>query len=281
MSVLDPRRRRRTTLILLLLTSITLLSLDYQGFTPLDRVQSAVRGLVDPLADSSDSVTSPITNAWRGLTEFDDLEDENARLKDELAAMQGTAIQSNAAEDSLRKLLEELEIDYVGGADRLVGQVVDRPGNFESYAVEIDKGSRDGVRVGQPAVSSAGLVGKVSEVQENSSQVRLLHQPDFRVGIRVVGTGEVALAQGQGLGQPLLVTEGITEETAIEVGDAVVTSGIEGSSYPPDVPVGVVSAVEFDQRLLKQEISVRPVAELENLRFVTIILWTVDGDSTP
>ena len=63
MAVLDPRRRRRTTLILLLLTSITLLSLDYQGFRPLDSVQGAIRGVVDPVTGGVDSFTSPLTNA--------------------------------------------------------------------------------------------------------------------------------------------------------------------------------------------------------------------------
>lgn len=281
MSVLDPRRRRRTTLILLLLTSITLLSLDYQGFRPLDQVQSTVRSVVDPLADSSDSVTSPITNAWRSFTEFESLEEENARLNDELQELQGQSIRASAAEDTLRALLEEIEIEYVGGAETLVGQVIDRPGNFESYAIEIDRGTNDGVRRGMPVVTSAGLVGRVSEVQDGFSQVRLLHQPDLKIGIRVVGTGEVALAKGQGIGQDLQVKEGITEETAIKVGDPVVTSGIEGSIFPPDLVVGVISAVEFDSRLLEQEISVRPVADLEDLRFVTVILWTVDGDSTP
>lgn len=281
MSVLDPRRRRRTTLILLLLTSITLLSLDYQGFRPLNQVQSAARGIVDPLTGSSDTITSPITNAWRSFTEFEDLEDENARLKDELAEVQGNSIQASAAEDSLRALLEEIDIDYIGGAETVVGQVIDRPGNFESYAIEIDRGTNDGVRRGMPVVTSAGLVGRISEVQDGFSQVRLLHQPEFPLGIRVVGTGEVALARGQGIGQDLIVKEGITEETVIKVGDPVVTSGIEGSSYPPDLVVGVISAVDFDSRLLEQEISVRPIANLEDLRFVTVILWTVDGDSTP
>jgi len=281
MSVLDPRRRRRTTLILLLLTSITLLSLDYQGFSPLNRVQSVARSVVDPLAGSSDTITSPVTNAWRSFTEFEDLEEENARLKDELEALQGDSIEASAAEGTLRALLEEIEIDYVGGAEVLVAQVIDRPGNFESYSIEIDRGTNDGVRRGMPVVTSAGLVGKVSEVQSDFSQVRLLHQPEFPLGIRVVGTGEVALARGQGIGEDLQVKEGITEETAIKVGDPVVTSGIEGSSYPPDLVVGVISGVEFDTRLLEQEISVRPVATLEDLRFVTVILWTVDGDSTP
>jgi len=281
MSVLDPRRRRRTTLILLLLTSITLLSLDYQGFRPLNQVQSAVRSIVDPLAGSSDSVTSPITNAWRSFSEFDDLEEENTRLKDELAELQGNSIQASAAEGTLRALLEEIEIDYIGGADTIVAQVIDRPSNFESYSIEIDRGTNDGLRRGMPVVTSAGLVGRVSEVQDGFSQVRLLHQPDFPLGIRVVGAGEVALARGQGIGEDLQVKEGITEETAIKVGDPVVTSGIEGSSYPPDLAVGVISGVEFDSRLLEQEISVRPVADLADLRFVTVILWTVDGDSTP
>lgn len=281
MSVLDPRRRRRTTLILLLLTSITLLSLDYQGFRPLSQVQSAVRGVIDPLTNSSDSITSPVTNAWRSFTEFEDLEEENDRLRNELAELQGNSIRASAAEDSLRALLEEIDIDYVGGAERIVAQVVDRPGNFESYSIEIDRGTDDGVRRGNPVVTSAGLVGRVTEVQDNRSQVRLLHQPDFPLGIRVVGTGEVALARGQGIGQDLLVKEGITEETSIEVGLPVVTSGIEGSSYPPDLVVGAISSVEFDTRLLEQEISVSTAADLEDLRYVTVILWTVDGESTP
>lgn len=281
MSVLDPRRRRRTSLALLLLTSITLLSLDYQGFQPLNQVQSAVRSIVDPLAGSSDSITSPITNAWRSFSEFEELEDENIRLKRELAEIQGNSVRASAAEESLRALLEEIEIDYIGGAETVVAQVIDRPGNFESYSIEIDRGTDDGVRRGMPVVTSAGLVGRVSEVQGGFSQVRLLHQPDFPLGIRVVGTGEVALARGQGIGQDLVVKDGIIEETVIKVGDPVVTSGIEGSSYPPDLVVGVVSDVDFDAQLLEQEISVRLVAQLDDLRFVTIILWTVDGDSAP
>jgi rod shape-determining protein MreC len=281
MAVLDPRRRRRTTLILLLLTSITMLSLDYQGFRPLNRVQSVMRDLVDPVANGADTVTSPITNAWKSFTEFDDLENENARLRDELAEMQGDTIRVSAAEESLRQLLAEIDIDYIGGADTLVAQVVDRPGNFESYSIEIDRGSNDGLRVGMPVVTSAGLVGRVATVNDDFSQVRLLHQPQYALGIRVVGTGEVALARGQGLGEDLLVTEGLTEETDITVGAPVVTSGIEGSSYPPDLVVGFISSVDFDSRLLQQTVKVHPVADLENLRYVTVILWTVDGDSAP
>lgn len=279
MSLLDPRRRRRTTLILMLLTSITLLSLDYQGFKPLDGLQSAARKVVDPVAGGADAVTSPITNAWRSFTEFEALEDENARLRDELAEIEGNAVRASAAEESLRELLQQVEIDFVGGAETVVAQVVDRPGNFQSYSIEINRGSDDGIRRGMPVVTAAGLVGRIDEVRDDFAEVQLIHQDDFPLGIRVVGTGEVALARGQGIGQDLEVKEGLTEETAIQVGDRVVTSGFEGSRYPPDLVVGVISSVDFDSRLLEQSVRVRPVVDLENLRFVTVILWTVDGDS--
>lgn len=283
MAVLDPRRRRRSTLILLLLTSITLLSLDYQGFGPLSAVQSAVRGVVDPVAGGADSATSPFTNAWKSFTDFDDMEMENARLRDEVAELRANSIEASAAEEALRALLDEIDIDYVGGAETVVGQVIERPGNFQSYSVEIDRGSNDGLRMGMPVITSAGLVGRVASVQPNFAEVRLLHQDGFALGIRVIGAGDVALARGQGLSRDLEVTvaEGASEDTDISVGDPVVTSGIQGSSYPPDLVVGVISEVDFDSASLELKVRIRPVAELDNLRFVTVLLWTVDGESNP
>lgn len=283
MASLEPRNRRRSTLILLILTSITLLTLDYQGFRPLAAVGSAVRGIVSPVADGADGLTSPFTNAWKSFTDFDDLEAENAALRDQLAEIRGSAIESTAAEETLRSLLDEIDIDWVGGAETLVGQVIERPGNFQSYSVEIDRGENDGLRVGMPVVTSAGLVGRVAEVGDSYAEVRLLHQDGFKLGIRVIGTGDVALARGQGFGNDLEVTlaEGASENTDIEVGAPVVTSGIQGSSYPPDLVVGVISEIEFDSASLELKASISPIAELESLRFVTVILWTVDGESSP
>ena len=61
----------------------------------------------------------------------------------------------------------------------------------------------------------------------------------------------------------------------------MVTSGIDGSSFPPDIPVGVVEDVVFDTSSLEVRIDITPVADLEDLRFATVVLWTVDGESAP
>ncbi len=274
-------RRRRITLVLLVVSSITLLTLDFQSFGPLRAAESVVRSVVDPISSGIGNIGSPFSDGWQSLTEYDEVVAENQELRDRLGAYQGAAITSSAAEETLRGLLEEADIDYIGGAASVLGQVVDRPGNFESYAIEIDQGSDDGVRPGMPVLSSSGLVGRVTEVSDQYSQIRLLHQPEYAVGVRFVGTGEVALASGQGVGEDLEVTQGLDQNSAIEVGQAVVTSGIEGSSYPPGVVIGVVSSVSVDETQLQQSVRIRPMAKLDDLRWVTVLLWTIDGGSPP
>ena len=101
-----------------------------------------MRSVVDPIAGGAEAIVSPVSDAWNSFTEYDDLEAENEQLRDELEELRGNSIRTSAAEDALRDLLQEIEIDYIGGADSIVAQVIDRPGNFESYSVEIDRGGR-------------------------------------------------------------------------------------------------------------------------------------------
>lgn len=282
MFLLDPQRKRRNILILLVLTAVTLMTFSYQGFSPLASLRSSIRAAFDPAVAGSNTLTSPFTNAWTSITEYSKIKEENEALKRELSHYRSTKMTSAAAQDTLNVLLKEVDIDYIGGAETLLAQVNERPGNFASYSLELDRGTSHGVRVGMPVVSSQGLIGRITEVSRSSSKLRLIEHPDFPLGIRVVGTGEVALARGSGFDAELIVTEGLNEKSDVKAGDYVVTSGIEGSSYPPDLAVGTVSAVEFDDTLLQQTVRVDPIADMSDLRFATIILWTVDeGSSEP
>ena len=140
------------------------------------------------------------------------------------------------------------------------------------FTVDIDKGASAGVRVGMPAVTSAGLVGRVVDVAPGRSRIRLISDPEFELGVRLAGVEAVAIARGTGRGQNLVVSEGIDINTPVEVGMLVTTSGIDRSVYPPDVPVGLVAEVQVDPGL-NQVLFVQPAATLERLSFVTILLY--------
>lgn len=269
--------RSRFTILLLILTSITVLTLDFRGFGPLASVQGAVKRAFEPLTSASGTLFDPLVDGWESLTEYGDLKDENARLRAELDELRGTQLQGQAAEATLQEVLAELDIDYLGGAERVTGQVIDRVGNFEDFTIELDKGSKAGIEVGMPAVTSAGLVGRVTQVEIDSSRIRILSEPGFTVGIKVLGPGDVALARGVGESGNLEVRQGIADETVVEAGMVVVTSGIEGSPFPPDILVGVISSVEIDPTELTQTLEIVPLADLDSLSFVTVVLWSVDS----
>lgn len=269
--------RSRLTLVLLVLVSVTVLTLDFRDFGPVDSVQATARRALSPLTRAADGVFGPIGDLWQSVTDYDDLEAENADLRARLDELRGAAIAGQAAQATLDDVLTELDIDYVGGADRVTARVSDRLGNFDDNTIEIDKGTVDGVDVDMPVITEAGLVGRVVDAGRESSRVEIMSKPGYTVGVKIVGTGDIALATGSGAGADLTVEEGISDSTDVSVGDVVVTSGIEGSRYPADVPIGVVSDVEIEQSELRQILSITPAADLENLTFVTVVLWSVDA----
>jgi len=270
--------RSRLTLIVLVLLTITVITLDFQDFGPLKGSQAAVQDTIEPVADKSDSIFSPVTDAWNSLTGYDELQQENEELRAELDELRGTAISGQAAVETLDDLLREIDIDILAGVDTVVARITDPAGNFDDFTVDIDRGSRDGILEGMPVVTGAGLVGKVVEVERNRAQVELISETGFGLGVRIIGPGDIALARGVGRGNDLEAAEGVDESSRILEGMSVVTSGIEGSPFPPDIPVGVVSGVEVDGAELQQKVLIRPVADLERLTFVTIILWSHDAD---
>ena len=61
-------------------------------------------------------------------------------------------------------------------------------------------------------------------------------------------------------------------ETTVAVGEVVVTSGLEGSRFPPGIPIGRVARVR--PGTIHQKIAVRPAVDLERSVFVSVLLWT-------
>ena len=73
--------RSRFTIVLLVLTSITLLTLDYRGFAPLDAARSGVLAVLAPVGDATSSVFRPVGDVWSGAFDHGDLQRENEDLR--------------------------------------------------------------------------------------------------------------------------------------------------------------------------------------------------------
>lgn len=274
--------RSRFTLIFLLLSSATLLTLDARDFEPLQRTEETLTDLISPLRSGADRLFEPVGDAWTGVTGYDELEAENQLLREELQKLEGQQILDSDAAIRLESLLDVLGLPYVQDIPNVVGEVVTaNVGNFDRYSVQINRGSEDGIRNGMPVVTRGGLIGRIDgDPGRGHSRVTLLTDPSFEVGVLVVGTNDVALASGSGHGGPLMVTKGLEIDTEVAVGHEVVTSGVDRSRYPPGIPIGIVTDIDFDEARLLQLLTVEPSANTDNLSFVTVLLYDPLGEES-
>jgi rod shape-determining protein MreC len=144
--------------------------------------------------------------------------------------------------------------------------------NFEQ-TVEVDRGSANGVVVGQPVVSAGGLVGSVTAVSSHLATVTVLDDPSFTVGVKVARTGVVGAAIGEGQGNNEQVVD-VNVGQAVKRGEPLVTSGLPLEHFPANIPVGTVTSVYSPPGALQLDISMKPLADLQDLQFVQVLLWS-------
>jgi rod shape-determining protein MreC len=106
---------------------------------------------------------------------------------------------------------------------------------FFKRKVFVDKGSNKNVIAGQVVMDETGLVGQVTRVFPWLSEITLITDKDHAVPIQVLRTGLRAVVFGSGnISNTELRYMPISSD--IQVGDELVTSGIDGT-YPPGLPV--------------------------------------------
>lgn len=270
--------RSRFTLLLLVLTSITVLTLDFRGAGVVDDLRGAASTVFSPVGDAAGSVAAPFTDAWNGAFGYDDLERENEELRERIAEMEGEV---SRAEDTNRQLDEIASLEGTVTFTQLesvLARVVGQPLTNFDRTIQLDHGSDDGVAIGMPVVTGAGLVGRVTSVTGSRSVVQLITDPAFELGVRLASTGEVGLAHGMGEGEPIEVDNGIEVSLREQIpeDEVVVTAGGR-SVFPPDIPIGQVTAVDAAADQLSLVLSVVPLADLDNLAYVRVLRWTGEG----
>jgi rod shape-determining protein MreC len=268
--------RSRFTLLLLILTSLTVITLDFRGESSgfIESVRETALDAFAPVRDAAGTAFSPVSNAWNGIFNYDDLEEERDRLKAELADARGALDRANVDDARAEEIFSNAKIPFVRDVPLIPARVITDPiSNFE-LSFEIDAGRDDGVKEGMTVVAGEGLVGRIVRVSINRSVVQLVTDREFAVGVRLERSNETGLAEGRGRENPL---EGslISPDVDVRKADDVFTSGlIESKAFPPDIPVGTVTSVKKSEGGLEQRLRIRPAVDVEHLVFVSVMDWT-------
>jgi rod shape-determining protein MreC len=274
---ISPTTGSRTRFAVLVLASVTLLTVGLRDAPVVREVREGASAVIGPVEGAVDTVTAPVRNAWHGVTDYEDLQRENDELRSQIEAADAEGVQASDAERQLAELSASLDLPWAGNVETATARVVSGPRSNFSHAIEIDKGTDDGIAVDMPVVTGAGLVGRVSQATGSSSTVELLTDPEFRVGVRLSTTGDLGTARGRGRDEPLAVDSAISPSAKVAKGTGVVTSGVDRSAYPPGIPVGTVASSRQGSGGLALDLDVDPLVDVDQLSYLTVMLWTDGG----
>lgn len=262
----------------MVLLSITVLTIDAKDVPVVSSVRGAVIDVLAPIGRGFRSATQPIRSWWGGATDYDELVAENTELRERIAELEGQVARNDGAVNELAALREQLGIRFVADVETVVAEVATGPfSNFDDNTVQLNRGSRDGVAVGMPIVTAAGLAGRVVEVTEENCVGQLITDPDLTIGVRLAGTNNLASGHGTGPNNPFVVDKAVELVDPVEVGETVLTSGLASSRFPPDVPIGWVLDVARSQSDQTQKLEVRFAVDFDRLDVVQIMKWQPAG----
>lgn len=181
------------------------------------------------------------------LTRYEDLEQENARLRRYLGSL---------PRDKQKVMIADvLEVELDPFSRKLL----------------IDKGSHHGVNPGLPLLDTQGVLGQVLHVNAISSSVMLITDPNHVLPVQVVRNGLRSFAVGMGANNRLSLLY-LPNTAEIRVGDELVTSGL-GGKFPPGYPVGKVISVQPMPDEPYTRVEVTPHALLDRNREI-LLVWT-------
>jgi len=267
--------RPRFTLLLLVLTAITLLTLDERsgGIGVAGALRDGARDAFAPVQDAADAAFRPVGDFFQGAVHYGDIEKENARLREQLAARGGVVLQAEDAARERRALLDQQDLEFAGDIPTVAARVVVGPASSFDLTIQIDRGRNAGVASGMPVAAGAGLVGRVVDVSRSRATVLLITDPKSSVGVRLAGSGDVAVAGGRGSRSNLRL-DYVDPASKVDKGEAVVTSGLQQSAFPSGIPVGRVVATKSAAGALQQDVTVEPAVDLRRLSFVKVLQWS-------
>lgn len=230
--------------------------------------------LASPFRSASAAVSETVRHWADYFTQFDALEEENRRLKEQIAGMEETVRKAQADREEnvrLREIagLREQRRDLRWESARVLAQDTS---NWSSL-LTVNKGTAHDVAEGDCVITSSGcLVGVVTEAGLNWSTVRTILDSGSSIGATVFRSGCNALAQGDFtlMGEGRLTLNYLGAGPDVIAGDLIVTSGL-GGYYPSQLVVGHVDEVLTSDNGLAQYAVLTPDAQLEDLTQVFII----------
>ena len=210
------------------------------------------------------------------MKENEKLKEQNAELTNQLT---NTKIEKYELEN-LRELfnLSEKYPTY----KKLAASVIAMDGDNWFSSFTINRGEKDGIKVGMNVIAGSGLVGIITDVGPNYAKVRSIIDDANNVSAMIPTTGDNFNVSGnlKTMNESMVITfsELRDDENLVKVGDPVITSYVS-NQYHQGILIGYIATIENGPNNLTKIGTITPVADFEHIEDVLVIMQIKDVGS--
>ncbi len=221
--------------------------------------------------------TNQLTDLMQTYKQNESLKTQVAKSKDDASKLNGLESENTELKKALK--LQETLTDY----QAVAANVITRNPTSWNDTLVIDSGSKDGLKTGMIVMANGGVIGRVTQVNKESSKVALLSSSkgiENKIPIRL-GNGEESsygLLTGYDSQQNAYIITQLTTQDKFDKDTQVYTSGLGGGDSPRDLLVGTVIGEKDDKQGLNRQIYVKPASNLYDIRFVFVVERMIGGN---
>ncbi len=270
----EPARKTYGAALAVAVVVLMLVSLLYVTSRQRERLSApehVVREALAPVEALLYRAAGRLAGVWRTITHLGELITENDRLYLEVSRLlaENARLEEYRLENErLRRLLDfQADLPHLTVAARIVAR---DPGSWLG-TVTIDKGTRHGVAKNMAVITCEGLVGRVLAVSPNTATILLVLDPRSAVGGMVQRTRALVLVEGMPGTSTSCQVKPLAQDSDIQVGDEVLSSGL-GGMYPKGLVIGEVVEVFPGKYGVGQAARLRPVVDFSRLEEVLVIV---------
>ncbi|HEY6889576.1 MAG TPA: rod shape-determining protein MreC [Solirubrobacter sp.] len=268
-------------MLALLVTASLILLTAYYGESQNGRLHSAQRGALgalSPIQEGASRVLKPFRDLFGWFGDTIDAKDQ----RDKAEAARDTLLSENAILRNRLRMAEQQGklngIDTSGGMSQygpVDARVYLHSPNSWYQSLQINKGTNDGVKVGDPVINGAGLVGKIETAWGGGAVVTLITDPEFATG-GITGTSQEPGSVVPAVGAPGdLLFKFVDNANKVRKGEIVYTAGTISSRlesrYPPAIPIGKIDRIDLGDGELDKRIHITPAADLTRVDMVQVL----------
>jgi len=267
----------------LVVLALLLLVLDQAGM--LGSLRGQAETLLSPVLGGLSRVGDGLSGVGQGLSDVQHLSQENAALREENSQLKAQIIKSQALEQEVEHLRQQLRIESERPWKLLGADVSTHTPDSGRRVLLLAAGSDQGVKPGMAVIGKEGssppsLIGVVEEVGPRSASVLLITDFSSSVSAEIYHAGATAdgIVQGQWQRGARLLLQEVDRSMPLAPGDVVVTAGLTAqfdtelprAAIPRNVPIGMVESAHADGH--SQVAELRPFVDPDQVRYAWVIL---------